>query len=359
MTKFNIISDLAQFVRFISVYTKSRLIGWGERFDKVKDIIVAFLVVKRGKYSQSFLNTSFLILISASLVGGPVIAENNPFIAEYLSQEETAYQAVIETDVSSISFQTRISEKPRDKTIEYMVKGGDTLASIAQRFDISVETIKWANNIKTDTIKPGQALKILPITGVEHRVKSGESIYSIGKKYGVEAQNIVNFPFNEFEDLDTFALSVDQIVYVPDGVIPEEKPKRGTTGRVNVIAGLPGSGNFIWPTSGYISQSPVYYHMALDIANKSLPAVTASDTGTVTYAACLGWGYGCHIIVDHGNGFQTLYAHLSSFNVSAGQGVSQGQAIGKVGSTGRSTGPHLHFEVRKGGVLQNPLNYLK
>jgi murein DD-endopeptidase MepM/ murein hydrolase activator NlpD len=99
--------------------------------------------------------------------------------------------------------------------------------------------------------------------------------------------------------------------------------------------------------------------MALDIASNALPPVLASDTGTVTFAGCIDWGYGCHVMIDHGNGFQTLYGHLSQISVSAGQVVSQGQQVGVMGSTGRSTGPHLHFEIRSGGVLQNPQGYLK
>jgi len=351
--------ELVEFTNFFITYIRSRLMGWGSRFEKIKDIIVAFLVVKRGKYSQSFLNTSFFLLISATLVGGPVVIENNPFISDYYSQNEAISQSVLATDISAISFQTTISEKPRDKTIDYEVKPGDTLASIAEKFDISVDTIKWANNLKNDTIKTSQTLKILPVSGVAHEVKSGESVYSIAKRYSVEAQNIVNFPFNEFEDLDTFALRVGQTVYVPDGAPPQIRPSGPRPGRIDIIAGQPGTGSFLWPTSGYISQYPVGYHLALDIANKSLPEVLASDTGTVAFSGCFGYGYGCHIIVDHGNGFQTLYGHMSRLDVSAGQGVGRGQSIGRVGSTGRSTGPHLHFEIRKNGILQNPLGYLK
>ncbi len=99
--------------------------------------------------------------------------------------------------------------------------------------------------------------------------------------------------------------------------------------------------------------------MALDIANNAAPAILASDTGTVTYTGCLAYGYGCHIIVDHANGYQTLYAHLSSIEVSAGQVVTKGERIGVMGSTGRSTGTHLHFEIRSGGVLMNPLGFLQ
>jgi murein DD-endopeptidase MepM/ murein hydrolase activator NlpD len=99
--------------------------------------------------------------------------------------------------------------------------------------------------------------------------------------------------------------------------------------------------------------------MAFDIANNALPQVIASRGGKVSYADCISTGYGCHIIIDHGDGMQTLYAHLSSFSVSSGQTVSQGQVIGRMGSTGRSTGPHLHFEVRKNGALLNPQNFLR
>ncbi|MCR4285368.1 MAG: M23 family metallopeptidase, partial [Candidatus Kaiserbacteria bacterium] len=124
-------------------------------------------------------------------------------------------------------------------------------------------------------------------------------------------------------------------------------------------AGVQGTSSFIWPTTGSITTYPVWYHMALDIANRATPPIIASDTGTVTYTGCLAYGYGCHIIVDHGNGYQTLYGHLSSIEVNAGQVVSKGQRIGAMGSTGRSTGTHLHFEIRSGGVQQNPLGFLQ
>jgi murein DD-endopeptidase MepM/ murein hydrolase activator NlpD len=354
-------SELVSFFRFFSAYAKARLRGGGIRFEKVKDIIVALLVVKRGKYSSSFLNTSFFLFVGASLIAGPIIVENNPFISGYFEEPtDVATQQVLSADVYSMSFQTQFSHKPRATIEQYQVKPGDTLASIANKFDIDVNTIKWQNNLKNDTIKPGQTLEILPVPGIAHKVRSGESIYSIARRYRVDAQNILNFPFNEFEDLDTFALNVGQVLIVPDGVPPAAPPvvRQGIT-RANVIAGVAGVGRFIWPTTGYISQAPVSYHMALDIANKGLPPVIAADGGSVIFSGCLGYGYGCHVIIDHGNGFQTLYGHLSRIDVSAGQAVGQGQKVGNVGSTGRSTGPHLHFEIRSGGVLQNPLGYLR
>jgi murein DD-endopeptidase MepM/ murein hydrolase activator NlpD len=350
--------EMLQFLQFLLCYSQSRLVFFGVNFEKIKDVIVSLLVVKRGKYSQSFLNTSFFLLVSAALIGGPVIAENNPLIANYLAQKESIPESVLATDIYEMPFKTTFSEKPRDSILEYKVSGGDTLSSIAKKFDISIDTIKWANNLKNELIKPGQILKIPPVTGVVHKVTSGENIYSIAKKYKTEAQKIVNFPFNDFADLDTFALRSGQILYVPDGVIEEAKPLPPRM-LAQIQAGVRGTSNFIWPTSGAISQYPVWYHMAVDISNSGAPAILAADTGTVTYADCLGWGYGCHIIIDHGNGYQSLYAHLSQIGVAIGQAVSQGQTIGAMGSTGRSSGTHLHFEIRSGGGLLNPLNFLK
>lgn len=351
--------DLQEFLIFFKEYLISRAVYFGVNFEKIKDLIVALLVIKRGKYATSFLNTSFFMLVTATLIGGPIIAENNPFVSSY-DQNFDNYQAMmVSYSPYGENLTTVVSAKPRDKIENYTVKEGDTLEKIAKRFDISIDTIKWANNLKNDTIKPGEVLKIPPVTGVVHKVASGENVYSIAKKYKVDPQNIVNFPFNDFADLDTFALVPGQILYVPDGVIEEEKPVVRPRFLAEIKAGVKGTSNFIWPTSGGITQYPVWYHMALDIANPSAPPILAADSGTVTYAECVRYGYGCHIIIDHGNGYQSLYAHLSRINVSSGQAVSQGQQIGLMGSTGRSTGTHLHFEIRSGGQLLNPLNFLR
>lgn len=353
--------DLRLFLLFGKQYFISRLIFLGQHFEKAKDLIVALLLVKRGKYSTSFLNSSFLMLVVATLVGGPIIAENNPFFSSF-EQATGNYQAsMVSYNPYESQLGTVISAKPRDKIENYTVRGGDTLELIAKRFDVSVETIKWANNLKNDTIKPGQILKIPPMTGIVHKVAAGETVYSIAKKYRVPAQNIVNYIWNDFADLDTFALTPGQILFVPEGVMPEAAPVAPKF-YAQIQAGVKGTFNFIWPTSGNITQYPVWYHMALDIANPAAPAILAADSGTVIYAGCVRYGYGCHIIIDHGNGYQTLYAHLSEIYVSteAGKnGVTQGQPIGKMGSTGRSTGTHLHFEIRSGGQLLNPLSFLK
>ncbi|MFS8158637.1 MAG: peptidoglycan DD-metalloendopeptidase family protein [Candidatus Roizmanbacteria bacterium] len=352
-------AEIREFSAFLSDYIKDRVVHSGVRFEKAKDVIVAFLTVKRGKYSQSFLNTSFFILVSATLIAGPAIIENNPFIGDYTDDVNASSSSVLATDIYDLPFQTEFSQKPRATVEEYVVREGETLDSIAKKFDVDVDSIKWATNITTDKIKPGDKLKVPPVSGVVHTVKPGESIYTIAKRYNTSSQAIVNYPFNDFEDLDTFALTPGQTLIVPDGVPPKVKPPVRRIPIGNIAAGQPGSGQFIWPTTGSITQYPVWYHMALDIANRSLPPIIAADTGTVSYAGCISTGYGCHVIIDHGNGFQTLYGHMSRIDVSAGQGVSKGQGIGRLGSTGRSTGPHLHFEVRKGGALLNPLGFLQ
>jgi len=348
--------EIGEFIIFLKGYLLSRLISAGQIFEGIKDIIVAFLIVKRGKYSSSFLNTSFLMIVAATVVGGPIIAENAPFFQSFNDQND--YRSlVVSYNPYGGSLSTVFSVKPRDKVENYTVKGGETLASIAKKFDISVDTIRWANNITGDLIKPNQTLKIPPVTGIVHKVASGETIYTIAKKYHTNAQNILNFPFNSFEDLDTFSLMAGQTLYVPDGTIEPEKPAYQFV--ASIQAGVQGSSNFIWPTSGTITQYYVWYHQALDIANPSSPPVLAADSGTVVYAGCLNWGYGCHVIIDHGNGYQTLYAHLSSYAVEVGNSVTQGSQIGVMGSTGRSTGAHLHFEIRSGGQILNPLGFLK
>ncbi|MFA9288287.1 MAG: peptidoglycan DD-metalloendopeptidase family protein [Weeksellaceae bacterium] len=353
--------DLILYITFLRSYFLRRLFYYGSKLEYVKDVIVAILIVKRGKYSSSFLNTSFILLIITVLIAGPAIAENNPFTNDFEANEGTFQSQAVAFDPYQNSLTTIVSEKPRDGIEKYPVKDGDTLASIGTKFNVSVDTIKWANNLKTDTIKPGQTLDIPPVTGIVHKVTSGDNIYTVAKKYNVDAQNIVNFPFNDFADPETFQLTPGQLLYVPDGTI-EQSPVQQQGGSRYIAqpqAGVQGTSSFIWPASGLITTYPVWYHMALDIANNAMPPIIASDTGTVTYAGCLTYGYGCHVIIDHANGYQTLYGHLSSIEISPGQAVTKGMRIGVMGSTGRSTGIHLHFEIRSGGAQQNPLGFLQ
>ncbi|RJR15289.1 LysM peptidoglycan-binding domain-containing protein [Candidatus Microgenomates bacterium] len=351
------VQDFVYFCRVFGRYGRKRIDEWSVRFEKHKDALVSILLAKRGLYQRPFLHTSLFMLVVVGIVIAPMVKTSYEAQASQLD-DYTPPSAVL-TSLDEQETQTQISDKPRDQVITYTVESGDTLSEIAEKFNVSVDSVKWANpDLKGEKVTVGDELSIPPVTGLVIKVQKGETVYSIAKKYQVDAQNIVNFPFNDFTDLDTFALAAGQTLIVPDGVMPESKPiySPRTIAQVGVTAG---DGQFIWPTQGRITQNPVTYHMALDIANSSLPPVAAADAGTVILVKQQRYDYGWHIIVDHGNGYQTLYAHLSDIYVSEGQGVSRGSVIGKVGSTGRSTGPHLHFEIRKGGVLLNPLSFLK
>lgn len=352
------IQDFKWWVEFVVFYTKKKLKIFAFHFETGKGYLVEFLMIKRGRYSRPFLNLSLFVLVSAAVLGAPVIADSYPGVDKDIYEFSPPSSVLTSFSPDGLETATQISPKPRDKVISYKVSPGDTLSSIAEKFDVSIETILWANNLsKKAVLKPGQRLKIPPVTGIVHKVKAGETIYSIAKHYRTEPQKIVNFPFNEFLDLDTFALAVGQTLIVPDGIMPKAAPIKPKLPPIEFFAG--GAGKLAWPTSGRITQYPVWYHMAVDIANKAAPGIGAAEKGKVVYAGCVRWGYGCHVIIDHGGGLSTLYGHLSSYYVKKGQFVSRGQVIGKMGSTGRSSGTHLHFEVRKAGRAVNPLPYLK
>lgn len=267
-----------------------------------------------------------------------------------------------------MNFKTDVSDKPRSEILDYEVQSGETLSQIAEKFGIDVETIKWANDMESvHTVKPRQVIKILPVSGVAHTVVSGDTLESVAKKYSAEQQAVLDFPFNDIAD--DFKLRVGQVLIIPNGQPPESKIKPKSRPQPQYIArgpqgpafSAPGGGNFMWPTTtSGISQYFAWYHPGLDMPNRSAPGVAASDGGTVVVA---GWpdnyGYGNRVVIDHGNGYRTLYAHLSNVYVSVGQTVSRGQVVGQMGSTGRSTGTHLHFEIHYKGIAVNPLAILK
>lgn len=260
--------------------------------------------------------------------------------------------------------ETKITRRLRPETITYVVESGDTVSSIAEKFEISVNTILWENGLNDRSIiRPGDKLAVLPMSGINHEVAKGETLDGIAKKYGAEKEKIL-----EFNDLEEDAvLQAGRALLIPGGkkaapaYVP---PARTGLSAIRNLAGAPAakpaeSGKMNWPADGgRITQYYSWRHLAVDIANKTGTPIYAADAGTIEY---IGWGtgYGNQIVIDHGGGKKTRYAHLSKFFVEKGQTVSKGGAIGAMGSTGWSTGPHLHFEVIINNVKQNPLNYIK
>ena len=357
------ITEVYNFSQSLGRYLHRRLFLSFKRFELVKDFLVEGLVAKRGKYVRPFLHSSMTGLVLMGLALAPMISGAFPRDKD----ENWGIGGAIlgSTTVAEAATTTQISIKPRDSVVTYVVQPGDTVSGVAQKFGVSIDTVRWQNDLKSiEAIKPGQKLEIPPISGIVHKVKRGDTIYSIAKKYDIDAQAIVNWPFNTYSDDEVFALAVGQLLVVPDGVKPDEElwdPSTKIVRRETPDAGAVSAlGQFIWPASGGITQYFRWYHPAIDIANKAAPNILAADSGTVLVAGMPDtWGYGIRVIIDHGNGFQTLYAHLQQLYVSPGQTVNRGDAIGKMGTTGRSSGIHLHFEIHKSGVAQDPLQYLK
>jgi len=252
----------------------------------------------------------------------------------------------------------------------HTVEKGDTLSTIATRYGLKTETIMWENNIgNANSITIGQKLLIPPVDGVSYTAGKGDSLEKIAKKYNIQADSIV-----AQNSLISTTIVEGQSLFLPNArpigpakstVIAKNTTKAGQTSNVRLPdnSSVPAGGKpFIYPTMGTITNGFKRGHYAIDIADRSKPAVWAAGAGTVIKASSGTWGggYGNHVIIDHGDGLQSLYAHLDHLNVSEGEYVSQGQTIGQMGNTGRvygATGIHLHWEVIKNGVKQYPGNY--
>jgi murein DD-endopeptidase MepM/ murein hydrolase activator NlpD len=270
---------------------------------------------------------------------------------------------------------TRIAEE------EYTIRVGDSIAQIAAEFGVTVETILVENNLTSrSAIRPGQVLKIPPVSGVMHVVAKGDTVKKIADLYKAPVSEII--AFNKLNS-DGSGLVVGTRIMVPQGKKPTPitppATNVATTGRttprtgsrsvagVALPVGTPGApfeSGFIWPTNAVrINRGVGFGHTGLDIGTYDGTAfgrpTFAAKSGTVKFAGWNNGGYGNLIVIDHGGGFETYYGHHSQIYVNVGEHVEQGQTIGAIGSTGRSTGPHLHFEIRFNGKITNPLDYVR
>jgi hypothetical protein len=281
---------------------------------------------------------------------------------------------------------TTIPSRPRQEVIKYTVVEGDSVFGIAEKFGLKPETVLWGNYyILLDdphALQPDQELNILPVDGTYHEWQQGEGLNGIATYYGVKPEDIINYPANNLDPatIGDFAnpnIAPGTWLVVPGGHrefiswsaplgVTRENPASARVlgpGACDAVSGgAVGFGTFIWPANNhYLSgfdYRPDANHWGIDIAGNTGEGAYATDAGVVVYAGWNNYGYGNMIMIDHGNNFQSLYAHLSGISVQCGQSVGQGDVIGAIGSTGRSSGSHLHFEIRALSSWVNPWDVL-
>ena len=352
--------------------------------------IVSLLASSPSVASAGFFSDLKTIVLGTSATAEEIVAPDNESI--YNSQTIPLLDSSVNPDFKNIDDQEGVvvqddsfiysnnflgttdikyeKSSVSDKIIVYTVESGDTLSGIAETFDVSQNTIRWENNLSGQTISVGQKLNILPVTGVKHIVKKGDTVSKIAEKYEAEIEDMLIFNGISRED----GLKQGDILFVPNGIIKpvvvNKKPSSGSSKGSSVSSNTKApSGYYIRPASGIIT-SPYGprkggFHYGVDIGNKRGTPIIAAASGIVTkvVSSCsegrssCGGRYGNYVVIDHPNGTSTMYAHLNSVSVSVGTTVSQGQKIGTLGNTGRSTGPHLHFEVRNanGSTMRPPV----
>jgi len=281
--------------------------------------------------------------------------------------------------------QADVQTRSRYDFESYKVVSGDTIFDIAASFGLTPETILWTNwGILQDNpaaIYPGQELTIPPVDGVTYIWNEGDGLNGVAKGLSVTPEDILNWPGNNLsaETIGDYALpniTPGTQIFAPGGsryffdwtaaiFTREETAESNVWGEGKCAPtnlGPVGSGTYIWPSierriSGY-DFTPDVNHWGVDIAGDTGNPIYAVDNGVVVYAGWNDWGYGNVVAVDHGNGIQTLYAHLDSLNVNCGAFVYQNDVIAYMGSTGNSSGAHLHFEIMNGSQRLNPHNYI-
>jgi murein DD-endopeptidase MepM/ murein hydrolase activator NlpD len=259
--------------------------------------------------------------------------------------------------------------RPEHNYITYTVQPLDTPIGIAEQFGIQTETLLGGNAFLSEeasALQPGMTLAILPIDGVLHDVREGDTLEGLSELYGIPLEEIVayepnnlEFPYRLYPGTQILVPGAVREVFVWAAPSLPSRPSTSDSVGSGIEALVQGTGTFLWPVAGRrITQNYWYGHQAIDIGLLEGSAVIASDTGTVTWAGWNVYGYGNLIVINHGNGYETYYAHLNGINVFPGQVVNQGAVIGASGNTGRSSGPHLHFEIRYFNQILQPLGIL-
>ncbi len=299
-----------------------------------------------------------------------------PLILEVPPEAPTADGAEI---IRLADVHTIIPTRPRYEVQKYTVVANDTLFVIAGKFNLEPETILWGNAFLAEdpnVLSVGQELNILPVNGALRIVQAGDTIEKIATVFHGTVEEIINFPGNDLDPSDPVLVQGQNII-IPNGyrdlVVWQLPVITRTTVGVSSASGEPGACSgpfsgptgtftFAWPAANHFLSGTNYLpigHPGIDIAAGLGAPIYASDTGVIVFAGWSYRGYGNLVIIDHGNGWQTAYAHLSQINVTCGGAIYQGQVLGLAGSTGNSTGSHLHFEMRSASFGRvNPFNYL-
>lgn len=239
-----------------------------------------------------------------------------------------------------------LEEGHSDGKIEtYVVKKGDSLSVIANMFGVSVNTIIWANDIKNSSIREGQSLIILPISGIKHKIRQGDTLNSVVLKYKGDIEEVLQY--NNL-DLDSTLVAGQEII-IPNGQIQIQTDNtKNLNSKIRGASGPSYAGYYIRPIEGGRKSQGIHGYNAVDLAAPIGTPIFASASGKIIVSKNYGWngGYGNYVVIEHPNKTQTVYGHMSENITFEGQYVEQGKVIGAVGSTGRSTGPHIHFEIR-------------
>ncbi len=268
--------------------------------------------------------------------------------------------------------------KERETAEKYTIAKGDSIYGIAKKYDLEPESVLWANydvlHDDAHNISVGDELIIPPGDGIYYKWKDGDVLQKVADKYRVTVKAVLECPANHL-DITNPVIKAGDYILLPGGyrdtmvISPITYEYAKNSGVKKIIAGpggcewdyrAVGTGSWLWPTNSHVLVGNDFWsgHMGVDLGTGDGAPISATDSGTVVYAGVISGGYGIMVMIDHGNGFQSLYAHLSGTAVSCGQAVSQGQTIGYGGTTGNSTGVHLHFEIRYGGGYVNPWDYI-
>ncbi|MHC1781486.1 MAG: peptidoglycan DD-metalloendopeptidase family protein [Anaerolineaceae bacterium] len=361
-------------------------LGLGESTLRIGTVLVSFVFVALAVWVMG----NFYLKGEVTPYFSQEMFESIPIVAP--DEAISAAAAPVETGASSgiprlALMHTTLPALPRFDVVQYTVVKGDTIFAIAKKFNLSPETILWGNyNILADNphaLSPDQVLNILPTNGVYYEWHAGDGLNGVADFYGVTPESIVSYPGNRLnaETIGDYAkpdIEVGSWLVIPEGKrefvtwsAPRITRKDPSVARIfgpgacgPISDGNIGGGTFVWPTtmrfiSGF-DYTPETNHYGIDIGGQEGNSIFATDSGVVVYAGWNDFGYGNVVVLDHGNGWQSLYAHLNSLTVSCGVSVFQGDVIGAMGSTGKSSGPHLHFEMTSDEYGRvNPKNFLQ